>query len=316
LSALANLVTKPVATTSGLCFAGAFLSIFTVTEYIHRRRRGTEHHEHIEQFNRATVQEVTKEALGLHRPYCKLVAIRSPHNLFMLDKALADTDPQTTDVVVMTAKVEPQGADLPTRLQLDTYDQQLLTAVVNHGEKLGKSVTPLLVPTNNALHAVLNTAKELPAQEVLVGASNKYTPSYNILKFAATAARRHHSIRSCMLDAGALSLVVAAFISTGFLASSLFNFMRESDKVTKSKPKHPHINAHTHTPIPSDVILDEAATLSTLIHDPSFRNHWDGRHFNHRRHLCSLLVDSLLGNDWAKDDKYRWTRAVFRKILA
>src|SRR5258705_6099766 len=93
----------------------------------------------------------------------------------MLDKALADTDPQTTDVVVMTAKVEPQGADLPTRLQLDTYDQQLLTAVVNHGEKLGKSVTPMLVPTNNALHAVLNTAKELPAQEVLVGASNKYT---------------------------------------------------------------------------------------------------------------------------------------------
>jgi nucleotide-binding universal stress UspA family protein len=175
LSAMANLLTKPVATTSGLCFAGAFLSIFTVTEYAHRRRRGTEHHEHIEQFNRETVQEVSKAGLGLTRPYCKLVAIRSPHNLFMLDKALADTDPQTTDVVVMTAKVEAQGADLPTNLQLDTYDQQLLTAVVNHGEKLGKSVTPMLVPTNNALHAVLNTAKELPAQEILVGASNKYT---------------------------------------------------------------------------------------------------------------------------------------------
>ena len=56
---------------------------------------------------------MTKAELGLTRPYCKLVAIRSPHNLFMLDKALADTDPQTTDVVVMTAKVEPQGADLP-----------------------------------------------------------------------------------------------------------------------------------------------------------------------------------------------------------
>jgi amino acid transporter/nucleotide-binding universal stress UspA family protein len=176
VSALANLVTKPVATTSGLCFAGAFLSVFTVTELVHRRRRGTDHHEHIEQFNREAVDRVTKTALGLTRPYCKLVAIRSPHNLFMLDKALADTDPQTTDVVVMTAKVEPQGADLPSsNLQLDTYDQQLLTAVVNHGEKLGKTVTPLLVPTNNPLHAVLNTAKDLPAQEVLVGASNKYT---------------------------------------------------------------------------------------------------------------------------------------------
>jgi hypothetical protein len=40
---------------------------------------------------------------------------------------------------------------------------------------LGKSVTPLLVPTNNALHAVLTTAKDLPTQEVVLGASNKYT---------------------------------------------------------------------------------------------------------------------------------------------
>ena len=175
LSAIANLVTKPVATTSGLCFAGAFLTVFTITEAIHKKRRGTEHHEHIEQFNRAMVQQVTKAELGLTRPYCKLVAIRSPHNLFMLDKALADTDPQTTDVVVMTAKVEPQGADLPTEITMDTYDQQLLTAVVNHAERLGKTVTPLLVPTNNSLHAVLNTAKDLPCQEVLVGASNKYT---------------------------------------------------------------------------------------------------------------------------------------------
>jgi amino acid transporter len=175
LSAIVNLFTKTVATTSGLCFAGAFLSIFTITEMIHRKRRGTEHHEHIEQFNRETVGTVSKADLGLKRPYCKLVAIRSPHNLFMLDKALADTDPTTTDVVVMTAKVEPQGAELPSNDRLDTYDQQLLTAVVNHAERLGKSVTPMLVPTNNALHAVLNTAKDLPCQEILVGASNKYT---------------------------------------------------------------------------------------------------------------------------------------------
>jgi nucleotide-binding universal stress UspA family protein len=58
---------------------------------------------------------------------------------------------------------------------LDAYDQHLMTAVVNHAEKMGKSVRPLMVPTNNALHAVLKLAKELPAQEVLLGASNKYT---------------------------------------------------------------------------------------------------------------------------------------------
>ena len=178
LSALANLFTKPVATVSGICFAGVFLSVFTITERIHRRRRGGGHHEHIEQFNvnSSPVQIITAENLGLTKPFRKLVAIRSPHNLFMLDKALADTDPQTTDVVVMTAKVELPGGDTSMSLHgLDVYDQHLLTAVVNHAEKLGKTVTPVLVPTNNALHAVLNIAKDLPANEVVVGASNKYT---------------------------------------------------------------------------------------------------------------------------------------------
>jgi amino acid transporter len=175
LSALANLATKPVATLSGICFTTAFLSVFMISERLHRRSRGAEQHEHVEQFNRATVHQVTKPELKLTRSYCKLVAIRSPYNLFMLDKALADTDPLTTDVVVMTAKVEPLGSEISAGDSLDPYDQKLLTAVVNHAEKLGKPVTPLLIPTNNLLHAVLNTAKNLPCQEVFLGASNKYT---------------------------------------------------------------------------------------------------------------------------------------------
>jgi hypothetical protein len=75
----------------------------------------------------------------------------------------------------MTAKVEPPGVHGSPTDELDFYDQQLLTAVVNHAERLGKTVRPLLVPTNNALYAVLQIAKSLPAQEVIFGASNKYT---------------------------------------------------------------------------------------------------------------------------------------------
>lgn len=174
-AALANLVTKPTATVGGLIFASVFLTTFTVTEKLHKRHRRSEHHEHLEQFNRETVQRVTAESLGLTKPFRKLVAIRSPRNLFMLDKALADNDPLTTDIVVMTAKVELPGAGADSPHAIDTYDQQLLTAVVTHAEQLGKSVTPLLVPTNNALHAVLNVAKDLPAQEVILGASNVYS---------------------------------------------------------------------------------------------------------------------------------------------
>src|SRR5205085_11326646 len=73
LSALANLVTKPVATVSGLIFTAVFLVLFIASEKYHEKRRSGAHHEHIEQFNRAIVQQVTGESLRLTKPYCKLV---------------------------------------------------------------------------------------------------------------------------------------------------------------------------------------------------------------------------------------------------
>jgi nucleotide-binding universal stress UspA family protein len=76
----------------------------------------------------------------------------------------------------MTAKLEPPGgAARAEEIDLDTYDRQLMTAVVNRAEKLGKRVMPLIVPTNNPLNAVLITAKDIGAQEVMLGASNKYS---------------------------------------------------------------------------------------------------------------------------------------------
>jgi amino acid transporter len=174
LAAAANFFTKPVATVSGLAFTGAFLATFVLTETHHRRRRSA-NHEHLEQFNQATVARVTAASLRLTRPYCKLVAIRSTENLVMLDKALDEADPLTTDVVVMTAKAMPRGGEAVVDERLGAYERRLLTAVVNRAERLGKTVTPLVAPTNNPLHAVLQTAKDLPAQEIVLGASNKFS---------------------------------------------------------------------------------------------------------------------------------------------
>ena len=50
-----------------------------------------------------------------------------------------------------------------------------MTAVVERAEKAGKHVKPLIVPTNNPLHAVLKTAQDLHSQEAEIGASNKFT---------------------------------------------------------------------------------------------------------------------------------------------
>ncbi|MFO0927750.1 MAG: APC family permease [Gemmataceae bacterium] len=191
VSACLNFLTKEVATVGGLVFSAVFFGLFTLTERMTARRlraAGHTEHKHVELFNQETTPEVTAQTLDLTRTYRKLVAIRSTMNLFMLEKALAETDPETTGVVVMTAKYIPPGSgEDPNHFEqseLDAYDQQLMTAVVERAEKAGKEVTPIIVPTNNPLHAVLKMAKDIQAHELLMGASNKYTADEQLEQIA------------------------------------------------------------------------------------------------------------------------------------
>lgn len=183
-AAVLNLLTKESATIGGVIFTGFFFTIFYFSERYHDKKRAGAKHEHLEQFNRDLRPAVTPVGLGLDKTYRKLVAIRSPQNLFMLEKALAETDPDTTNVVVMTAKNLPPGGGDADDVELDVYEQQLMTAVVTVAEKAGKEVTPLIVPTNNPLHAVVRTARDLQAQELVLGISNIYTADEQLEQIA------------------------------------------------------------------------------------------------------------------------------------
>jgi amino acid transporter len=175
LAALLNLLTREVATLSGVLFTAAFFLLFWLSERSTHQARRSQSTEHLEQFNEQAADEVTAESLGLTRRYRKLVAIRSPRNLFTLDQALAEADPETTGIVAVTAKLLPPGAAQPERMALDVYERQLLTAVVQKAELTGKEVKPLVVPTNNPLYALLRIARDIQAHELIVGASNIYT---------------------------------------------------------------------------------------------------------------------------------------------
>src|SRR5438132_1223125 len=75
----------------------------------------------------------------------------------------------------MTSYVSSPGESPANVVNLDPYDQELMTAVVQRAERAGKQVKPLILPTNNPLYAIIRTAKDLQVQELVVGASNKYT---------------------------------------------------------------------------------------------------------------------------------------------
>jgi amino acid transporter/nucleotide-binding universal stress UspA family protein len=183
-TALLNLFTKEVATIGGSAFTAVFLGVFMVSERFHEKRRGGAHHKHVEQFNQTTAAEISPDVLNLDKPYRKLVAIRSTNNLFMLEKTLAETDPGTTDVAVMTAQVAQRGDTSGGGPELDEYARNLMSAVVDRAEKAGKHVQPIIVRTNNPLFAVINAARDLGAQELVMGASNVYSADEQIEQIA------------------------------------------------------------------------------------------------------------------------------------
>jgi amino acid transporter len=184
-TALINLATKKTATIWGVGFTVAFLAVFIIVERISHRRHGG-NHEHLEQFNERTSEGVTIESLGLAHPKPVVVAARGPRSLPVLEKILQETNTDQRDVVVVTCKVLPARTLGVTEQEtkVDDGDRELLTKIVTVAEQVGKQVYPVVLPTNNPLYAIATAARDLKANEVVLGVSEKMQADMQLEQFA------------------------------------------------------------------------------------------------------------------------------------
>jgi len=185
-TAMVNLLTKKVATIWGVAFTAGFLTVFIVCEQLSHRWRKSEAHEHLEQFNETISDSPTPAALGLTHADPILVAIRNPSSMRVLSGLLNEIDTTARDIVVVTCKVLPPLVPGITaeELTIDMNDRAVLTKVVNLAEVEGKTVHPLVVPTNNPLYAIASTARDLGASEIVLGASEKRSSDVLVEHFA------------------------------------------------------------------------------------------------------------------------------------
>ncbi|MCX7017459.1 MAG: amino acid permease [bacterium] len=183
--ALTNLVTKKLATISGLSFTAVFFILFTISEWHshHKRRKAAMAHEHKEKFRLDRKSDVTPEALdlpeGKHRI---LIPARDPNNLVHLKTALEESHAKGTDVVVMTIKVEK--GDQAFQHVFTSDEEKLFTNVVNLAEKYGEALVPIVVSSNNSWFAIARTAYELQCDEVLLGKSERIPPDIQMEQLA------------------------------------------------------------------------------------------------------------------------------------
>jgi amino acid transporter len=174
-----NLITKQVATISGVAFTLVFFTLFTVSERINARKRGHAQHVEMDQFRLQMQDVVTNETVQV-RPGCTLCLVRDYNTLDHVRKALELTHTGKRDLVVMTVQVM-RGPDaghenIGEQHLFTNYEQLLFSKVIALAEKAGKHVDLLVVPSSNVFAAIALTAAQLDCQEIIAGRSSVMSP--------------------------------------------------------------------------------------------------------------------------------------------
>src|SRR6185295_5404581 len=106
-----NLITKQVATVSGVAFTLVFFTVFVVSERINERKRGAEAHVEMDQFRLQPQEVISSETVEV-RPGNSLCVVRDYNTLDHLKKALEMTHTGKRDLTVMTVQVKGAGRRL------------------------------------------------------------------------------------------------------------------------------------------------------------------------------------------------------------
>jgi len=188
-TACVNLLTKRVATISGSIFTLIFFTVFELSEKVNARKhalltQGLSHDGHIDKVNMGRIDVLRPEDCSLEKKNRILVAVRDPKNLAHLRKILHETDPDMTDVIVMSSKIA-KGLYLEGDLTHSTPEEDILfTQIISVAEDVGHTVIPMLVPSNDPFYAMARVAYDIQAQQLVVGKSEKYPPEIQMEQIA------------------------------------------------------------------------------------------------------------------------------------
>lgn len=184
--AITNFFTKTVATQAGIVFTAVLFVIFTVTEKIYHRK----HAETTEHFNLDYTDAVDPNALGLTHKQRILIGVYNPNTLTHLSKRLTELTDEA-DIIVLSSRYGRAFQLKGDQVEMTPDELELFSKVVIVAEKHGRDVIPMIIPTNDAIFALMKTAADLKVNEVVVGLSRKISPEIQMEQLAMAWGHAH-----------------------------------------------------------------------------------------------------------------------------
>jgi amino acid transporter len=173
MTAMVNLVTKSVATESGIAFTAVFFTIFVISERKNLHRYQLTQQQMKEHFQLEQQDTIGRETLAV-RPGSVLVTMRDPVNPYALKWALARTNADQQDIVVLTARmVGAGGPEVLDEQIFSEHEQMLFTKAVSVAESFGKHISLLVVPAGDIFAALVQAANSLEVAALVAGLSTR-----------------------------------------------------------------------------------------------------------------------------------------------
>ena len=177
--AIVNVLTKKVATISGVSFTILFFIVFELSDIANRKRR-VGHAQEMEKFRLDPQADLSADSVAA-RPGNVLVAVRNPNHLQHLGRILEKTDTRKMDIVVLSVHRVTQAASgehgLDSSQLFSEPETTVFSQVVTLAEKAGKHVELMVVPGSDPYQAVVQTAARLESSRIVMGLSPKLTPA-------------------------------------------------------------------------------------------------------------------------------------------
>jgi amino acid transporter len=172
--ALVNLLTKQIATVSGIAFSLLLFGVFAASEkFTHTRGRV---HSDMDQFHLAPSEELSPQACGC-RPGNVLVLVRDTNTLYNLASVLDRVKPDKQDVVVLHIRILQRAASGESGLTPDQLfspiEQSLFTRALSIAEARGKTIRLAVVAATSIWDGILRAAQNLQSSTVVLGRSAK-----------------------------------------------------------------------------------------------------------------------------------------------